>query len=221
MRARARAAMIERSAILGVLLAGGLSRRMEGREKSLLALAGKPLVGHAVDRLAPQVDEAVLNANGDPARFALLGLPVIADTIAGFAGPLAGILAGMQWAREMRPHITHLASVAADTPFFPADLVARLAAAAPAPDAIVLARSAGNRHPVFGLWPVALAGPLQKFMDSGANPKIMAFVQTTGHAFADFPVAGDTPADDPFFNVNTPQDFALAEQHAGGKDDAA
>lgn len=212
--------MIDRAAILGLVLAGGQSRRMQGPEKSLLALDGKPLVARACDRLSAQTGEIVLNANGDPQRFSSLGLPVVADTIGGFAGPLAGILAGMQWAIEHRPGTTHLASAASDTPFFPSDLVSRLVGAAPSPDAIVIARSAGNKHPVFGLWPVKLAEPLLTFLQSGENAKIMAFVGQCVHGFAEFDFDGGHLGD-PFFNVNTQDDFATAERIARERGNAA
>jgi molybdenum cofactor guanylyltransferase len=111
---------------VGLLLAGGLSRRMSGGDKSLRLLAGRPLLQHVVDRLRPQVDGLVLNAHGDPDRFAGFDLPVVADSIPDFAGPLAGVLAGLDWAAENRPDCSFIVSVATDAPFLPEDLVNRL-----------------------------------------------------------------------------------------------
>ena len=150
--------------VAGVILAGGLARRMGGGDKALLELAGRPLLAHVIERLAPQVDELVLNANGDPARFAQFGLPVVPDTVEGFAGPLAGVLAGMRWAAA-RGH-QDVASAAGDTPFFPTDLVARLQAARGDQPICMAATRDPERglseHPTFALWPVRLADDLEK-----------------------------------------------------------
>lgn len=204
---------------VGVVLAGGLSRRMEGAEKSFLELAGKPLVVHVRDRLAPQVTRVVLNANGDPGRFAELGLPVQADTIPGHAGPLAGILAGMRWTQANAPQIRFIATAATDTPFFPVDFVERLAGATGFDeDTIGMATSNGHRHPVFGLWPVALADDLEAFLNSGEGGKVMLFVKRHKLVEVEFPLAGDKDdaAGDPFFNVNTPDELERARQFAAG-----
>ncbi len=209
--ARDRAVTISRSEIVGVILAGGQSRRMGGSEKSLLDLCGAPLVMHVRNRLAPQVRGIVLNANGDPLRFRDLGLPVVADTIKGFAGPLAGVLAGMRWAAMNHPTAQLLASAAADTPFFPSDLVMQLAGACDQPDAIAIAASAGNRHPVFGLWPIRLADPLEAFLATGDTGKVMAFAGRYPLAQVEFEFSRrDDTELDPFFNVNTPQDLQNA-----------
>ncbi len=150
--------------IAGVILAGGLARRMGGGDKALMRLGGETLLARVIARLKPQVGEVVLNANGDPGRFAEFGLPVVADTVEGFAGPLAGILAGMRWAAA-RGH-THVASAAGDTPFFPADLVARLTQAVRSggqPIALAATNDPErglSEHPTFGLWPVDLADNL-------------------------------------------------------------
>ncbi|MEQ1614405.1 MAG: molybdenum cofactor guanylyltransferase MobA, partial [Hyphomicrobiaceae bacterium] len=154
--------------ITGVLLAGGQSRRMfpdadGGGDKCLRDLAGRPMLAHMIERLGPQVNRLVLNANGDPARFAAFGLPVAADTVDGFVGPLAGTLAGMRWSLVHAPSTSHIATVSTDAPFIPADLVARLwAGIATEPGRIAIARSAGELHPVIGLWPVALADDLER-----------------------------------------------------------
>lgn len=198
--------------IAGVILAGGLARRMGGGDKALLPLAGRPLLAHVIDRLSPQVEVMVLNANGDPARFAAFALPVVADTVEGFAGPLAGILAAMRWAAPQG--YTHVASAAGDTPFFPADIVARLAAAA-RPDApIAIAATEDperglSEHPTFGLWPVALADDLHAALSADMR-KVIVWASRHGVARALVSDAGAYP----FFNVNTPDDLAEAERLA-------
>ncbi|WP_306117966.1 MULTISPECIES: molybdenum cofactor guanylyltransferase MobA [unclassified Roseitalea] len=193
--------------IVGVVLAGGLSRRMNGQDKALMPLAGKPLIGHVIDRLAPQVGLIAINANGDPQRFAMTGLPVFADTIPGHAGPLAGVLAAMDFARARGPGLTHVATAATDTPFLPLDLVARLAAASATPDTIAMAHSHGQRHPVFALWPVGLADDLRAFLASTESYKVMVWVER--HRLR--PVEFGTEGGDPFFNINTPAELAHAK----------
>ncbi|MBV1863078.1 MAG: molybdenum cofactor guanylyltransferase MobA, partial [Rhodobacteraceae bacterium] len=193
------------------ILAGGLSRRMGGGDKSLLSLGGQDLLGRVIARLEPQVSRLALNANGDPARFAQYGLPVIADSIAGFAGPLAGVLAGLDWAADQGA--SQIITVAADTPFFPPDLVARLletAAAENTPLAMAMTpdpKRGQARHPTFGLWSVALRDDLHVALNDG----VRKVVQWSGpHGCAK--VLFDTGPFDPFFNVNTPQDMVTAEQ---------
>jgi molybdopterin-guanine dinucleotide biosynthesis protein A len=203
---------------VGVILAGGLSRRMDGREKAFLPLDGKPLIRHVIDRLGSRLDALAINANGDPARFAEFGLPVIADTIPGYAGPLAGILAGMRWAQEQHPQATHIVTAAADTPFFPTELAERLLSAAQNErPTVAIAVSDGHRHPVFGCWPVALADELEAFMHSGEGGKVMVFAQN--HAIKDVPFASTMVGGasmDPFFNINTPADLDIARAVAEG-----
>jgi molybdopterin-guanine dinucleotide biosynthesis protein A len=194
-----------------VVLAGGLSRRMGGDDKSLIMLGKRPLLAHVLGRLAAQTAEIAISANGDQARFADFGRPVLADTIEGHLGPLAGLLAGMIWARGIgSPQIV---SAPTDCPFLPADLISRLTRASAAnPDVPVLASSGGRRHPVVGLWPAALAGRLLDFLASGSKHRVTDFADACGAATAEFPmiaVAGRTV--DPFFNVNTPEDLAAAE----------
>lgn len=202
--------------VIGVLLAGGLARRMGGGDKCLLELAGKPLLGHAIERLEPQTAALVLNANGDPARFAGFGLDVVQDPIPGFAGPLAGVLAGMEWAKRNHPSARWIATAASDTPFFPRDYVARLLEAAqPRHPAIAMAASAGREHPVFSLWPVALIGDLRSALDSGTR-KILDWTDRHTTLTVEFDMI-ETPDGeiDPFFNANRPEDLALAERIAG------
>ena len=205
--------MISAAPIAGLILAGGLGRRMGGGDKPLITVGGRPMLGRVAELLAPQVDCLVINANGDPSRFTSFGLPVVPDTIEGFAGPLAGILAGMRWVQTYLPAARFMASVAADTPFFPPDLVRRLTeGGAGDQGTVALAASADGVHPVFGLWPVALAGDLETFMGTGATGKILAFVDRHRRVEVRFdPVPLHTGASvDPFFNVNTPEDAAHA-----------
>ena len=190
---------------IGVILAGGQATRMGGGDKGLLPLGDATILGHVIDRLAPQVAGLALNANGDPARFAAFGLPVLPDSVDGFAGPLAGVLAGLDWAAV--EGASHIVTAAADTPFFPADLVPRLILAAGTEGKpIALARTADGRHPTFGLWPVALRDDLRDALASGTR-KVVAWTDRHGTAQADFPSDGF----DPFFNVNTPEDLETAQ----------
>ncbi len=192
----------------GVILAGGLSRRMGGGDKGLLALGGLSLLDRVIARLEPQVADLALNANGDAARFNT-GLPVIADTIDGFAGPLAGVLAGMDWAAAAGH--SHIVTAAADTPFFPCDLVPRLILAAEdAPIALAATPDPErglSRHPTFGLWPVTLRDDLRTALEGGLR-KVVQWTDRHGTAIAQF----ETEPFDPFFNVNTPEDMARAEE---------
>jgi len=199
-------------ATVGVLFAGGQSRRMGGGDKSLRALGGRPMIAHAIDTLAAQVDALIINANGDPARFAAFGLPVVPDRDADFAGPLAGLLAGMMWTRAHCPTARHVMTAACDTPFFPADMAARLRAAAGAADAdIAIAASGGQGHFVFGLWPVALADDLEAYLAEGRR-KVQDWIARYAHVTVDFlPVEIGGASVDPFFNINTPEDLAQAE----------
>lgn len=194
--------------IAGIILAGGRSSRMEGRDKALLRLGSTTLVAHGIDRLAPQVSRLVVSANGDPARFCLGGIEIIADADDSHAGPLAGILAGLRWVANQSPHSQALVSVAVDAPFFPTNLVERLAAAtAELPGTVAVAARAGTRHPTFGLWPLAVTEALAHFLDQGGR-KVGAFIETQPHVVIDFPAPEGF---DPFFNINTPADLAEAE----------
>ncbi|MCG6884404.1 MAG: molybdenum cofactor guanylyltransferase MobA [Silicimonas sp.] len=198
------------TAPLGVILAGGLATRMGGGDKGLLILGDRPILGHVIDRLSPQVADLALNANGNPDRFPSFGLPVLPDSIEGFAGPLAGVLAGLDWAAGKGAR--HIVTAAADTPFFPADLVPRLMLAAETQGKpIALARTDNGRHPTFGLWPVALRDDLRQALESGVR-KVVQWTDAHGSAMAHFPSIGF----DPFFNVNTPEDLAEAERLLGG-----
>ncbi len=188
-----------------VILAGGLARRLGG-DKALRPLAGRPLLAHVLDRMAGQAGPILINANGDPGRFAGFGLPVAGDSVPGHPGPLAGILAGLEWARGLGAEA--VISVPADCPFLPRDLVARLTAARAAAGAkAAVAASGGRRHPVVGLWPVSSADALRQALAAGMRA-VEAWTDRLGTAVAEVP-AGPV---DPFFNVNTAQDLARAER---------
>jgi len=181
---------------------------MGGVDKALMPLGDKPMIAHVLDRLSAQVDRLAINANGDTTRFAPLGMPVITDVITGYAGPLAGIHAAMRWAGTI-DGITHVATAAADTPFFPADLVARLWQGLTGPDTITTARSPGGLHPVFALWPVHLADDLEAWLKRTDTLRVTDWVREHDLAACDFPLREDGA--DPFFNINTPADLAEAE----------
>ena len=189
--------------IAGVILAGGRSSRMEGRDKALVELARLTLLDRLHARLSPQVDVLAINTNaalGEAAR----GCEVLPDRFAGFPGPLAGIHAGLCWA-EAVPGATHLATVSVDTPFLPADFVARLAGADGT--SVALARSDGRLHPTCALWPVRLRGKLEGFLEAGTSRKLMYFAEAAGYVAVDFPAIPF----DPFFNINTADDLKEAE----------
>lgn len=192
---------------LGVVLAGGLARRMGGGDKPLRELGGQPLLAHVVARLRPQVDGLLLNANGDPARFAAFGLPVVADGVPDYPGPLAGVLAALDWAAAHRPGLDWVVSVPGDSPFIPTDLVARLHAARQAAEVpMACAKSGGWTHPPIGLWPVALREELRAALAADER-KIDRWTARFGCATAEW---ADAPLD-PFFNANTPEELAEAE----------
>lgn len=203
--------------VTGVIVAGGLSRRMGGGDKTLLDLGGGTMLGCIIERLRPQVGALIINANGDASRFAAFGLPVVPDEITDYAGPLAGMLAGMRWSLAHAPAARHIATVSSDAPFLPADLIARLSSAIEnRSDAIALARSPDGLQPVIGLWPVALAEDLQAGLAAGTR-KILAWAERHAITQVDFPhvdIGGRTV--DPFFNANTPEDFALVRELLGG-----
>jgi molybdopterin-guanine dinucleotide biosynthesis protein A len=193
--------------IVGVLLAGGLARRMGGGDKPLRLVAGRPLLDHVIERIRPQVAGLVLNANGDPARFESYGLPVVADSVPDYAGPLAGVLAGLDWTAANRPDCPMIVSVATDAPFIPADLVARMAKAVEADGAdLACAASGGQVHPVIGLWPVRLREDLRRALVEEGLRKVD--VWTARYRLAVVPFS-DRPID-PFFNANRPGDLERA-----------
>ena len=193
---------------LGLILAGGRGTRMGGVDKGSLKLGGETLIERGVRRAKPQVSELLINANGDVARFAKFGLPVIADSIGGFLGPLAGILSGLEWMRLNRPDFRWLATFACDSPFFPRDMVERLVRGAEAEHASVAIAASGDRHhPVFAIWSAALPVTLENTLGAGSSRKMDDFVArfpNTRVKFSSEPI-------DPFFNINTPDDLARAE----------
>lgn len=195
--------------VVGVILAGGQSQRMGGGDKCLRGLGGRPLLAHVIERLKPQVDRLVLNANGDARRFAAFGLPVVADGLPDFAGPLAGVLAGMEWAAATLPEAHYIVTAPADGPFLPHDLVRHLAALLVAEDAdLAVAASGGQPYPVVGLWPVRLREALRHalmFEDEHKVDSWTARYRRVTASFATDPV-------DPFFNANTPEQLAEAER---------
>jgi molybdopterin-guanine dinucleotide biosynthesis protein A len=201
---------------LGLILAGGLARRMGGGDKPRTTIGGTTILSRVIERMTPQCTRLILNANGDPARFADTGLPVIADDVPDFAGPLAGILAGLDWTAAHAPDTAYVASVPGDCPFLPRDLVARLHQARMAAGLpMACARSGEWRHPVVALWPVALRADLRRALTQEGLRKIELWTARHGVALANWPAE---PID-PFFNVNTPEDAAAAEriaaQHPG------
>ncbi len=194
--------------IVGVLLAGGLARRMGGGDKGLRTLGGKSILSIIVDRIAPQVDGLILNANGDASRFDEYNLPVIADVIPDFAGPLAGVLTGLEWVRVNRPDVKWMVSLPTDAPFIPLDLVARLKNAIGEGADIACAKSGDRTHPVVGIWPVALADDLRYAMIEEDIRKVDRWTgryQTAHVEFEVFPI-------DPFFNANRAEDLVEAER---------
>ncbi|VIO78665.1 molybdenum cofactor guanylyltransferase MobA [Bradyrhizobium ivorense] len=198
-------------AIPGVLLAGGLARRMGGGDKPMRTIGGRTILERVIARLRPQCSELILNANGDPARFAAFGLPVIADTVADFPGPLAGILAALDWVAANRPDVALVLSAAADCPFLPRDLVARLHQALIEQNAqLAVAASDGQSHPVIGLWSVALRNELRDALVVEDVRKIDRWTARYRLATVNWPA---TPLD-PFFNANTMDDIAEAERLA-------
>ena len=204
----------EANRVVGVVLAGGLARRMGGGDKGLLELGGRAILEHVLERLAPQVRMCVLNANGDPARFARWRISIAADILPENPGPLVGVLTGMDWSFANLPGLPWIATVPTDAPFLPGDLVARMLAAVEAEGAdMACATSAGQRHPVIGLWPVGLRNELRQALIHEGVRKVDAWTGRYRVADVDFP----TDPVDPFFNANKPEDLAEAEKALGAR----
>jgi molybdopterin-guanine dinucleotide biosynthesis protein A len=202
---------------LGLVLAGGQARRMGGGDKARITIGGVTILQRVLACLKPQCSHLIINANGDPLRFTDTNFPVVADSVPDFAGPLAGILAGLDWTAANAPQTEWLLSVPGDCPFLPKDLAARLHDAREAANVpLACARSGEWRHPVVGLWPVRLRDDLRHALVDEHLHKIELWTARHGIALADWP---DTPVD-PFFNVNTPEDAARAEALAGQYPDA-
>ncbi len=209
--------MTDTNKIAGVLLAGGLSRRMGGGDKCLRDLGGQPILARIIARAAPQVGALVLNANGDPARFGDFGLPVAVDVVEGYAGPLAGVLTGLDWAAVNAPDAVWLASFACDAPFFPEDMVARMADAIESAGAdMACAVTHGRTHPVFGLWPLSLREDLRRAMVEEEMRKVDRWTARYKLVEVDFPdLASPAGPLDPFFNTNRPEDLEEAAGYLG------
>ncbi|MBS0244044.1 MAG: molybdenum cofactor guanylyltransferase MobA [Proteobacteria bacterium] len=199
--------------VVGVVLAGGLSRRMGGGDKTLLTLGGGTMLERVITAIGPQVAALAINANGDAARFAHFGCDVIADPVPGYPGPLAGVLAGLRWAAAKHPRASHVLSVPGDAPFLPATLVERLRAGLLlTTKPIVMAASGGRAHPVAALWPVALAEDLEAAIRAGAR-KVETWAEAQGAMRVEFPMIDISGAlVDPFFNANSPADLDKASR---------
>lgn len=191
--------------VAGIILAGGLARRMGGGDKGLVSLGGKTLLQHTIDRARPQLASLALNANGDPLRFALSGLPIVADSFASNMGPLAGIHAGLKWMRENTGH-SWLASFPCDTPFFPLDLVDRLLANIQAGTNLAVATCNQQNQSVFALWHSSLLEKIAGQLSSGKVPRLQDWIKQQNIVYVDFPPSGNS-----FFNINTPEDLTAAK----------
>ncbi|MFC0240063.1 molybdenum cofactor guanylyltransferase MobA [Rhodopseudomonas telluris] len=203
--------MTDHLATSAVILAGGLARRMGGGDKALRDIDGRSLIARVIDRLAPQCAPLVLNANGEPSRFAAYNLPIVNDQVADFPGPLAGILAGLDWIDTYHPEVQWMLSAPADCPFLPLDLVARLHQARIDQQAqIAVASSGGRSHPVVALWPLEMRSDLRRALLADDIRKVDRFTALFARAIVEWPV---TPYD-PFFNANTPDDLIEAERIA-------
>ena len=200
--------MIYSTPVVGLILAGGLARRMGGGDKCLLPLAGKTLLQRTIERAQPQVDELLLNANGSSLRFARMRLPVIADHFTDNPGPLAGIHAGLAWLTKDNPDGEWLVSFASDTPFFPKDLVPKLLNAAIDKQAqVAVATSRTGMQPTFSLWHASMLANIETVLHSGKIPSLQEWITQQRYTAVEFA----TGEYDPFFNINTPQDLYSAE----------
>jgi molybdopterin-guanine dinucleotide biosynthesis protein A len=198
--------------VIGVILAGGLARRMGG-DKLFVEVAGVSLIERTIARARPQVGELLINANRELDRISEFGVPIIADRVTGYLGPLAGIFSGLEWLRENRPRANWLATFACDCPFFPLDMVDRLCAKAAAERALAsIAASGGRHHPVFAVWSPKIAGTSESVLVDEGHRKMEHFVASLPNTEVEFPI-GEV---DPFFNVNTPDELKLAESLMAG-----
>jgi len=198
--------MQDMAGIVGLILAGGRARRM-GAEKPLVPFRGRPLIAHAVERARPQVDTLLINTN-NPASYEKFGCVIVADRVGGFQGPLAGVLAGLDWMHAHRQNAAWLATFACDAPFFPEDMVRRLVAEATANNAAIAVAAYGvQHHPVFAAWRAALRVNSENALREGASRKMDDFIAQYPNVRVTFPMG----VVDPFFNINTPEDLARAE----------
>jgi molybdopterin-guanine dinucleotide biosynthesis protein A len=198
--------MRRETGVVAIILAGGRASRMGG-EKPFAMLKGEPLIAHAIERARPHVDEVLISAN-ERERYRQFGCEVVQDRVSGFQGPLAGVLAGLDWIHMNRIDAKWLATFPCDAPFFPRDLVPRLCAAAHRANAMIgVAESGGVLHPTFAVWSTILPVTSDDALRAGASRKMEDFIAMRPHVRVDFP-PGDI---DPFFNINTPEDLAQAE----------
>lgn len=197
--------------VLGVVLAGGRSRRFHGADKSFQVLAGRTLMERAIERFRPQVDDLVISASDDPCRLSECGFPVIRDQFPGHEGPFAGLEAGLSWLSDHRSDVRWVATLPVDVPFFPRDLVSRLSEAAVPADRPAVAASGGRIHPVIGLWPTRVHGGLRRYLGRRRRGPLVEFAQALGCRVVEFAASPF----DPFFNVNTPADLDTARSWAG------
>ena len=198
--------------VVGLMLAGGQSRRMGGGDKCLMKFGSRNLLDHVIQRLENQVEVCLLNANGDHSRFSEYNLPIISDSVEGYAGPLAGVLSGMIWTRKNLPSARWIASIATDTPFFPTDLISKFLIAVSQYPTICLASTSGRVHPVFGLWPMVLAEDLDKALRGGTR-KVLDWTDRHPTKIVEFPMIEQKEFQiDPFFNTNHPADLVKANE---------
>lgn len=192
---------------IGVILAGGQSRRMGGRDKAVMEIFGEPMIAHVARRLAGQCKTVVISANGDASRFDFLNMPVVSDGFSGHRGPLAGILAALDWMTEACPAAQWLASIAVDTPFFPGDFVAKLHEERRKKSSLLaMASSGGRKHPVDALWIATLRSDLRNTLSSGDIGKVGSWMAHHDAAVASW----STDPFDPFMNINTPDELEAA-----------
>jgi len=201
--------------IVGIILAGGLSRRMGGQPKALMPFAGQPMVAHVIERIRSSVEACILNVNDDNSAYAQFGLPIVADAFGDYAGPLAGLLSGMIWAAEHHPDARYVVTAPCDTPFLPENYVGALVEATAADSGtIVIAASGGRSHFASGLWPLALSDHLAAYLAAGER-RTQTWIEQNPNRSVTFPLVDDGRSGfDPFFNVNTPEDLATAERFA-------
>ncbi len=203
--------MLNQTMCVGVILAGGQSRRMGGGDKCLLSIGDKSILQRTIDHAEAQVNRLLLNCNGDEARFNVAGLPIVKDIFEGWRGPLAGVHAALRWMTTNQPDSQWLVSFAADTPFFPENLVTRLLKYADSHDyEVIVATHKNEMQPLFALWNISLLRKLEEHLQNNGNPKMQAWIKSQQHIGVEF----ENAYQDPFFNINTPADFAAAESMA-------
>lgn len=196
---------------LGVILAGGQSRRMNGQDKSLIELGGETLIKRAIKRLKSQTPKIIISTNSNSQSYLEFNLPITKDEITNYAGPLAGILTAMRWAQANKPNFKQIITIAVDTPFFPNDYTKTMLDKHHGKTQITIANSNGRNHPVFAIWDISLAEDLQKFLVDEGNRKVMVFAERYNFTTQKF---DDKSGVDPFFNINTYEDLTEAQKHS-------